>query len=144
MDTKTFVGWMQLAIGAYFLQRGYASWRAGRARDSAFMAGATSVGLGIASLTSGWVYYGAMALTGIFGVAILQQMFRSRGRLDFWINLIFCALCLPIVVTELLVDDLNWWQTALFASLGVVVGTLAVRTTVRLVRSYARVNVPSA
>src|SRR5262249_2996832 len=47
------------------------------------------------------------------------------------------------VIGWVYLDEPNWWQAALFGGLGVVIAVLAVTMTVRLVKSYARVKVPS-
>ena len=143
MDSRTFVAWLQLAIGAYFIQRAVGYWRAGAAWKGAIIPGVLSGALGVQMLTSGWVRGAAWAVMVGGGVFALAGMFQARDRFGLWSNVVFCAFSLPIVLVELRFDDLTEWQWSLFAGLGVALATLLAVTVVRL-RSYRRVALPSA
>jgi hypothetical protein len=144
VDPKTVIACFQLVSGGSLLGSAY-HWRpASPVSKSGWLAGVISIAMGIQALTSGAVHYAAMALASICFVVMLQQMFMWRDRIGLWMSLVFSMLALPIAVAEVILDDLNGWQTAVFGGLGAVLAVLLVTNFIRLVRSYRPVTLPSA
>ena len=144
MDNRTVVAWLQLVAGALQVTTGYTGWRAGRtAGKSQIASGVAIIAFGVALLTTGWVRAAAWAICVIGAVWMTWRTFTARDRFGIWSGLVLGVLCLPIAIAELAFDQLNGWQTALFAGLALVMAALVVTMTVRLVRSYTRIKVPS-
>src|SRR5262245_9032680 len=125
MTIGTIVPWAQLALGGIIILNTYTAWRAGRAggRDG-MITGVMSLVLGISMLTTGWVRNSAWIVLAIGSAFVFKKLFAERDRVSLWITLPFVTMIVVIAVTELLVDDLNEMQKALFATIAIVAVTL--------------------
>jgi hypothetical protein len=136
MSTETFLGWGQLALGAFMISIGYANRRAGHAGVRYnLMAGGLNVAIAAAIFTSGWMRDLAWAVQAVLCLWIAGRLFMERNRGALWVTLPFLVLMLAISVIEVVHDDLTALERTLFVAVALLAAALLLTSVVRLVRS---------
>jgi hypothetical protein len=136
MSPETFLGWGQLALGAFMISIGYANRRAGHAVVTYnLMAGGLNFAMAAAILTSGWMRDLAWTVQAVLFLWIAGRLFVGRNRGALWVTLPFIVLMLAIAVIEVVHDDLTALERTLFVAVALLAVALLLTSVVRLVRS---------
>ena len=133
MTADTFFGWFFLAAGVMNLGIGGASWRVGGKPQvvlSTMMIAQSATMLGPA-----WLHYVGWTVLAPLFVILGKRFFTERDPGSLAVGLVALPFMLFIAVTELLVDELNGWQTALFATVAVLVSAAIATAIVRLAQA---------